>query len=402
MTPFVSFRSNDLFRTLCRLLCGLTWVSGACALELDKNVQVHGFVSQAAVLSNRNDVGGKSSDGIAFDLRELGGTCSWRPDPDWLISAQALMRWAGRTDDGDLRLDYGFVDRTLISGDDRLGIQLGKIKNPYGLYNTTRDVAHTRPGILMPQSIYLDRVRDFVMAGTGAAVYGNNNLDLLSLDWRLNAFRPVVKATEVEYLLLGADWPGKMKGRPSWMAQALLDMADSRWQLGLTIGEVVAGFRSGTPLIGNGSNRNQLAVLSLAHNSETWSLTVEYSQIKVLSGGYGASYPVLNEPNTLEAWYVHGTWRLRPDWQLYLRRDELYYDKDDRDGTKFAQAWALPAFMRFAKDWTLGVRHDLGRWALSGELHLVEGTGWLSTQDTPLGKQHKDWNLFLLQVAYRF
>jgi inorganic pyrophosphatase len=54
-----------------------------------------------------------------------------------------------------MRLDYGFVDRTLLAdGDDQVGLRLGKIKNPIGFFNTTRDVAHTRPGIIMPQSIY--------------------------------------------------------------------------------------------------------------------------------------------------------------------------------------------------------------------------------------------------------
>jgi hypothetical protein len=136
--------------------------------------------------------------------------------------------------------------------------------------------------------------------------------------------------------------------------------------------------------------------------SETWSLTVEYSQIKVLSGGYGASYPVLNEPNTLEAWYVHGTWRLRPDWQLYLRRDELYYDKDDRGGRKFEIDTGLPAHLIYSKDLTLGLRYDLdSAWSLAIEGHRVQGAASLARMDNP-GYPQKDWNLLLLQAAYRF
>lgn len=170
MTPYASSRSNNFGPAAGWMLCFLAWAGPAYTLDLGESVQVHGFLSQAAAISDHNNLGGKSSDGVAFDLRELGGNISWLPDPDWLLSAQVLMRWAGKTDDGDLRLDYAFIDRTLTFGEDQVGVQLGKIKNPSGLYNTTRDVAHTRPGILMPQSIYWDRIRDFVLAAPGVSV----------------------------------------------------------------------------------------------------------------------------------------------------------------------------------------------------------------------------------------
>jgi hypothetical protein len=401
MTPFVSFRLNDLFRTLCRLLCGLTWVSGACALELDKNVQVHGFVSQAAALSNHNNVGGKSSDGVAFDLRELGGNISWRPEPDWLVSAQALMRWAGRTDDGDVRLDYGFVDRTLISGEDRLGIQLGKIKNSYGLYNTTRDVAHTRPGVLMPQSIYWDRIRDFVLAAPGVSVYGEHNRSATSLSWQVSALRPEVENTEVEYVTFLQDMPGQLEGKTSWLGQVMLDLDHDRWRLGLSLGEMAMRY---TPGVGDfwqaGTTRFRPLVLSLEHNREEWSFAAEYAETTVRSRDYGPFFPFPD--NTVQAYYLQATWRFQPRWQSYVRYDALYVSKSDKRGRKFEIDTGLPAHLIYSKDLTLGLRYDLdSAWSLAIEGHRVQGAASLARMDNP-GYPQKDWNLLLLQAAYRF
>jgi hypothetical protein len=401
MIQFASSRSNSLVVQAGVLLCCIAWARGAIAVDLGENVQVHGFLSQAAAISDHNNVGGNSSDGFAFDLRELGGNVSWRPDPDWMVSAQLLARWSGRTDDGDVRLDYGFVDRTLVSGDDRLGIQLGKIKNPYGLYNITRDVAHTRPGILMPQSIYWDRIRDFVLAAPGISVYGESNHPRASLSWEASVLRPEVENTEVEYATFFLDMPGRLQGKTSWLGQVMLELDDERWRLGLTLGEVTLRYIPGAlDFWQAGTTRLRPLVLSLEYNREQWSFAAEYAETTVRSREYGSSFPFPD--NTVQAYYLQATWRFRPRWQSYARYDLLYASKSDKRGRKFEVDTGLPAHLTYAKDFTLGLRYDLDRdWALSMEVHRVQGAASLARTDNP-GLPHKDWNLLLLQAAYRF
>ncbi len=362
---------------------------------------MHGFLSQAAAISDHNSVGGDSSDGIAFDLRELGGNISWRPDPDWLVSAQVLARWAGKTDDGDVRLDYGFVDRTLLSGEDRLGIQLGKIKNPYGLYNTTRDVAHTRPGILMPQSIYWDRIRDFVLAAPGVSIYGENNRPTANLSWQASVLRPQVENTEVEYVTFLQDMPGRLEGRISWLGQVMLELDHDRWRLGLSLGEVAVRYTPGSPDFWQaGTTRFRPMVLSLEHHREQWSYAAEYAETAVRSRDYGAFFPFPD--NTVQAYYLQATWRFKPRWQTYARYDVLYVSKSDRQGKKFETDTGLPAHLVYSKDLTLGLRYDPdSAWSLAIEGHHVRGAASLARTDNP-GTPHKDWNLLLLQAAYRF
>lgn len=64
-------------------------------------------------------------------------------------------------------MDYAPVE----TADRRLGVRVGRVRLRLGLYNDTRDVAFTRPSILLPQSIYFDRTRELQISGDGILFY---------------------------------------------------------------------------------------------------------------------------------------------------------------------------------------------------------------------------------------
>ena len=375
------------------------------AVAADDRLQVHGFFSQSAVHTDNNDVGGNSEGGWGLDMREIGANFSYRPDADWLISGQALARWAGNTDEGDPRLDYAFLDRTLFSGEDsRVGVQVGKVKNSYGFFNTTRDVAHTRPGITMPQSIYLDRVRNFFLASPGVSLYGNHRQAAWDTYWNLNLMRPDTKSEDLEYLFTLQSLPGEFRGQKSWLAQLMTEFDGGKLRMGLSFGTVSTRYHPGViDLLGPGEQTLRPRLLSLEWNEEKWSLTTEYEQVKNRGQDYGLGGIGPEDPNTVEAWYVQGTYRVDTNLHVYLRRDEFYFDKDDKSGAAFGAANPLvPRHVLYAKDWVLGARKEWQGWSLSAEVHHINGTAWLSPMDTPIPTQKGDWQMFLLQAAYRF
>lgn len=380
-------------------------VSSGRAMELGENLQMHGFVSQALVHTSDNRVGGGSDDGVGADMREMGVNMSWRPNPDWLLSAQVLSRWAGATDDGTPGLDYGFVDYAAFNdGLTRMGVRLGKVKNPLGFYNTTRDVAHTRPGVIMPQSMYLDRVRDFYLAAPGVSLYGLHALENTEVAWTLNYMRPEADDVDLEYLFLLNDWSGRFEGRPSWIGQIMLDQDGGQWRLGLTLGDVGVKYQRGGSLDPVQAGRSNLSTwaLSAQANLEDWSLTGEYSRTRNEGSGFGPLLAGVEDPNTVEGWYLQATWRPREDWHVYLRRDVFYLDKDDRDGSRFQAQSGAPAHLIYGRGWTAGLRRDLGNWSFWGEWARTTGTVWLSPQEGALSSQKKDWDMLLLQAAWRF
>ncbi len=108
------------------------------------------------------------------------------------MAAQLLSRRAGGdTSDAEPTLDYGVIDYQMVSNQSRtLGLQLGRFKNPFGLYNQTRDVAFTRPSILLPQSIYFDRTRALGLAADGVNVYWEEHTAAGTLRFRSGLGRP--------------------------------------------------------------------------------------------------------------------------------------------------------------------------------------------------------------------
>ena len=134
--------------------------------SLPESVQIHGFASLGYFNTTGNNFFGNTKSGGDVDFWELGINGSWRPLTNLQLSLQVVSRQAGKTDDGDLRIDYGFLDYGFVSDIDNLwGVRLGRVVYPYGLYNDTRDMAFTRPSILLPQSIYFDVNRQLSLSG---------------------------------------------------------------------------------------------------------------------------------------------------------------------------------------------------------------------------------------------
>lgn len=134
-------------------LCG-----PALALELFEGFQVHGFLSQGYILTTNNNFFGSSERGGSLDFTEMGINASWMVRPYLQTAVQILSRRAGEAAENEPELDFALLDYTAVeTADRRLGVRGGRVRLPFGLYGDTRDVAFTRPSILLPQSIYFDR-----------------------------------------------------------------------------------------------------------------------------------------------------------------------------------------------------------------------------------------------------
>lgn len=389
-------------------ILGVACATQVSAQDLGDGLQAHGFFSQSLVHTSDNDVGGHSDDGVGLDLREMGANLSWRPTPDWLVSAQVLARWAGSSDEGDPRLDYGFVDRTIhADGDAQYGMRLGKIKNPYGFFNTTRDVAHTRPGIMLPQAVYIDEMRNTFLAAPGVSFNGNHYFHDSALEWTVNLITPEVDAESITRYMV-TNHPGHFEGKQSWLAQALWEQEGGSWRMGLTLGNVKMQYET-TPadILGPGHIALHTSVLSLEHNEEAWSLTGEYALIRQKRDGFMPFMTggALDKDTSVEAGYLQGVWRFMPRWQTYLRYEALYLDRNDRNGRVFSaqSGGTVPAMQRFSRDKVIGIRYDPNTaWSLSAEYHDIDGTAWLPRIANPPARMQQRWDMLLLQAAWRF
>ena len=366
------------------------------------NVQFHGFVAQNYILTDDNNFFGDSEDG-SFEFWELGFNTLWRPLSNLQFAAQLVSRDAGETDDGDPRFDYAFVDYSFAHrSTGSTGLRVGRVVNPFGFYNDTRDIAATRPGILLPQSIYFDVNRNFALSSDGVQLYHETGDYNGIYSFQLGVFDPRTEDPDFEPAIFFQNVPGKLEGTTSWMARLIYDRDLGRIRLGLTVSEVNVDYNPGAmDPIAPGEFHFRPIILSAQYNNEFWSLTAEYSRRTTQLEKFGGPLEV---KFTGSSYFVQGTYRLRPAWEAFVRYDELIWNNDDRNGKEFESLTGLPNYSRFAKDWTLGLRWDVTpRFMLRTEWHQVNGTGWLSLlENTTPSAAEQHWQLFALSASYRF
>jgi hypothetical protein len=368
----------------------------------DGKVQAHGFLSQGIVFTDDNNFLGTSQNG-SVDFREVGVNLSWRPNPDFQMSGQLLSHRAGESDVGNVRVDYAFADLTALSSETkRGGVRIGRVKTPYGLYNKTRDVAFTRPSIILPQSIYFERTRNLAIATDGVEFYLEHNGETgnLYLNAALGWQDASDQATEVAFL--GKRHPGKLTSGFDQFLQVMYEGDGGRYRLGMTASWINLDYQRRDDLVLKSGHQDfDPIIFSGQYNAEHWNLTGEYAVRPSKTSGYGA---IPDSRIIGESYYLQGAYQVLPKLEALLRYDVFYGNRDDRDGKAFETASKRPAFTRFAKDWTMGLRYDVTpAFMVAAEYHRVNGTGWLPVLDNPDAttlKQH--WDMFMLLGSFRF
>ncbi|MCX7195977.1 MAG: hypothetical protein NTV37_08900 [Proteobacteria bacterium] len=383
----------------------LFWTTFAHAVNLMGNeMQLHGFLTQGAVITSDNNFLGQSNKKASTDFREIGVNASMRPTSDVIVSAGLLSHTAGATDNGGLRLDYGLVDWTVSSNEEgRGGIRLGRVKNAYGLYNKTRDVAFTRPSILLPQSIYFERTRNLTVAADGVELYLDRYYEAGSLFVTFGLGHPLIGSEAVKVALVGLTPNGRFESSAMPVFQAVFEGDGGKYRLGFTTVQIDTHYNPG---VGDVLQAGQLKftpkIFSAQYNAENWSLTSEFALRPTSIQNFGKNAPDSTAHG--QSYYVQGSYRLAPKWEALLRYDVMYADSEDRDGKAFAAATHRPGFTRFSKDWTAGMRYDLTpELMLRAEYHRVDGTGYLPVQDNPITSALvQRWDMFMLLASFRF
>ncbi|MES9940504.1 MAG: hypothetical protein ABW104_10025 [Candidatus Thiodiazotropha sp. 6PLUC2] len=368
--------------------------------ELDRALQIHGFLTQAYVKTTENSFFGDSQDG-SWDFRELGVNTSYRFSPQIFASAQLLSRDAGEMYDGSLDLDYAQIDTTLYMQDaDRFGVILGRYKNPFGLYNDTRDVAATRPSIFMPQAIYWDRVRNMVLSNDGAQLFGDLQIDSHRLSLRLIGGRtPIDENVEKSYLNPVLDPKLKQDGLTVG-GRLLYEWDGGRFRLAYSSASLQLDGE--TNMLPDGTIDIDYRVVSAEYNSGNWSLTAEYMQEPLDYTGFAGALDIAD--TTLDGYYLQGTYRLRDDLELIARYEESHYDKGDKRGEKTGQRLGLDAHNFYSRFSTLGILWEAtDGLILRTEFSRVDGTIFLSNLENPSpNDKSREWNLFSLLISYSF
>ncbi len=376
--------------------------------------QIHGFVTQGYIKTDRNNLFGTSVGNGSFDFRELGIVGSYMPSQNTYFAVQLLSRKAGKSNDGDVDLDFAIFDYRIVDKVKyNLGIRLGRIKNPYGLFNDTRDMAFTRQNILLPQSIYFERTRDLSMSSDGIELYSQLNRNFGFITFQFVVSNPRVDGDTTERAILGRDRPGKFVGKITYLGRISLNAFDDKLTLAYSNVNLNLGYIPKDSEVGFNRNADfkfQLHIISAQLKQKDIIFTAEYARRSLKFSGMSVDYiPPFLESTTGESYYLQLTYLLNRQWRVYTRYDILFQDKDDRYGSNYVDSLAAlggtgVAYSRYAKDYLVGLQWNISsKWMVRAELHEVEGVAWLSLNDNEnLNETKKFWHAGMFSISYRF
>lgn len=387
------------------LVCLLVLLTPVVAADVFDDLELHGFVTQGFVKTTDNSFFGDSEDG-SFDFREIGVNATVEPTDRLRLSGQVLSRKAGEMSDGSPTVDYAVADLSLWSTpSSKLNLLAGRIKNQLGLFNDTRDVAFTRPGVFLPQTVYFDEVRNLFLSADGVAVsaswYGPSaNLSLFA-----GIGRPLIDEN-VEYVYLGDDFAGELTpDGPSASGRILLSTPDDRFHIALSMASVSMDFeRAGGDLLPNGGVRFRYWVASMQYDAEHITVTAEYLREPIRWEGFTGSF-FSGLSTEAESYYIQGAWRVKQDVEVSLRYENGVFDRRDRSGVQFSDRTGglIPPSAGYSEIWSVGLRIDLSdEWLVMSEYQRHRGGLTLSAAENKASDLRPDWDLFAVTLSYRF
>jgi hypothetical protein len=389
-------------RSSLRLACVASLLAAGPAAALE--TQLHGFVTQGALVSEGNELFGTSTEG-SIEYSEHGLNAAADFGYGLRASGQFLTRRAGDNDDGKPRLDFGFVDyRPLRSVAANAGLRAGRIKTFWGLYNDSRDVVFTRPGILLPDSMYSDisGQRAVLFSSDGAQLYGDVGWgdQLISLVVAGSRDRDLNDLEKSKLLDLGGA-PFDAQLQDYWQARLLDEIDGGRWRFALSF--LQADFAVDAPSILTTAKADawQLGA-SMQYNAERFSITGEYVHNQNASDAYFNGALVQHVDSFFNGGYVQGQYRFTAQWAALARFDAMF----SRDNGQDCDERSPPQDDHecFSLDTTVGGSWQPDpHWGVWAEWHLLDGTfNRVSKPDNPGGVYDPHWNVFLLMAAYRF
>lgn len=350
-------------------------------VSTDETLQLHGFVSQGAVLTTDNNYLAKSERG-SLEFTEAAVNVTKTFDERLRTGVQLFVRDLGPEGNYSAKFDFLYLD---FRWRDWLGFRAGRVKLPYGLYNDTSDIDAVQPVVLLPQSVYSVTSRDFLFSQTGVELYGYRQLgEVGALSYNAYAGSLYLALPAPGYIT-NVDVPYVAGGRVFWETP----VDGIRMGASALVGEIDATIAS--VVMPNVTTAYELDAVqwlgSVEYTNDALLLVSEYGRTrsKTTSGGMASN-------TTSERGYVMAGYRWSPGFQTTLYYSLLYPNIEQRSGRENQQHDAAAA-----------LRFDISpHWIFKLEGHWLRGTAALSpslNDNTPISALVNQWWLLAAKTT---
>lgn len=367
--------------------------------------QVHGFISQGYLKTSGNNYLIDDSENGTFQFFEAGINFGLDLSDRLSLGFQLLARDFGDYGNGDVVVDWANAN---YEWKEWLGLRVGRIKIPYGLYNETRDVDMLRTTLFLPAPIYNENFRDSFSQMQGIGFYGAIDASSSGIfEYQLNVGQGSIDRESdaqriIEEVLRMVNYPGQVNGSyevdPSFAGKLV-------WNTPLT-GLLLSGsfimVDACLPLT-NGEtvfNNSDWYVFSLEYTLGDCVVASEYL-IMDWELGLGA----IRFPSTFESYYVGLSYRFTHWLETAVFYSELSSNEDGNNRDLFVDVLGSPDHHSWQKDFGLSFRFDVNNhWLIKLEGHLIDGNALVSIIDNNNNPQalEKYWHMIGVKMTFHF
>jgi hypothetical protein len=376
-------------------LCLVAGRAGAAELGSEGDllsVDVHAFASQGFILTTSSNYLADNTKHGSPQFSEIGINFTKGITDKLRMGVQLFAQDLGPTGNYNAKMDWFYLD---YRWQDWLGFRAGRVKIPFGLYNEVNDIDAARVPILLPQSVYPLSNRDFLLAQTGAELYGYARTHSAgALDYRVyygTIFFDTVSLIPPgsPYQLVSISAPYVTGGRLLWETPIE----------GVRVGGSLQVLRLDLTLLANAKPLwvevpAVLAVGSADYSFHDLALTAEYSRWRSkVDSSDSTLFP--STPTVSERAYGMATYRLTTWLQAGAYYSLLFPDVDHRSGRANVQ-----------HDVAATVRLDINtHWLVKLEGHYMAGTAGLNpmlNDNTPRTALDRYWGAFFAKTTAYF
>ena len=387
------------------------------------NLQVHGFVSQGYMKTSDNNYLTMMTRNGSFEFNEAAVNFSFTLGPKLHGGIQLFSKDLGREGNHNIILDWGYGD---YRWRDFLGIRLGRIKTPRGLYNEIRDIDVLRPTVLLPQSVYNEGIKDPAFAYQGGGLYGYVSIGALG-DLAYDAFAGTFNVPDpnggywdnnFRNMMQGALRSGEFPAQPNATIRNPFIRGNRLYGGALKWETPLEGLRFGGSILY--ADVDVEAELELIIPIQAISIirvmpmhtdvqiknhivgSCEYkNQRLTLAAEYQYEERHIREPEHMisiradfKGWYTLGAYRITD----YLTLAGYYSVSEDDDDSIVQQ----PAYYGWLRDTALGLNFRLtSSWIMKVEGHYMDGGYHLGVRENPDGFEQY-WYLLAVKTSFHF
>jgi hypothetical protein len=373
------------------------WDAGGVDEPAD-SLQIHGWVSQGAMLSTGNDYLARTKRG-SFEFFESGINVTKEIGTKLRAGIQIFAQDLGPEGNYKPIVDWAYVDYKLRPW---LGVRAGRFKMPMFLYSDQLDADMARTTVLMPQSVYDVHFRQFLAALTGVDLYGRVELGAAgSVDYDLYAGTVFVELWDDDW-----DVENVVGSRVVWNTPVSCLRVAGHYQY--------ANWNETEQI--NDVQRDALKMAGLAPADWDGRLTTTADDWTMAGGGLECETDRMTF--TAEASWWRSTFSLTPEFQMPFKFDQLraYVQAAFRVTDRLSTSLYVSAFRdsqagqdpsedaNHQYDTAVSVRYDVTpNFLVKAEAHLIDGYRAALQDDLPQPEEHASrWGLFLVKTTLAF